>query len=221
MATKIKVVVWDFDGVLVENSETFKAQAWQQVFAEYQGTYEPFFAEAEKKYTHGKYGDRFDILRYVYRRIGFAGDGLEAQILMGAERFNQLVQAMIKRAGLTPGAGTALEQLSAKEVPMYLYSSTATMALRESAQMLGIRKYFKEMHGGPASKGESLLEIIRKEQVTPEEVLVIGDGQGDVIAAQETGVKLVGFANDWNQWQGTEQNFPLITSVKEVVKLVK
>ena len=68
--SKIKVLVFDFDGVIVSHSEFFKESAWDEMFTPYGVRYKPFLAEARSIFGFGKKGDRFDIFRYVYEKLG-------------------------------------------------------------------------------------------------------------------------------------------------------
>ena len=208
-------LVFDFDGVLVAHSETFKLEAWRVVFKPYEGRYEPFFDEAQTTFGFGKKGDRYDILLHVYTKLGEPAERVEKLVQAGAKLFNELVQEGIRNAGLVEGGYEVLAELS-KRFPMYVNSGTAGAALEESLIHLGVLQFFKGAFGGPTSKGENLFKIAKLERIKPSSLILIGDSNGDIIGAQETGAQLVGLANEWNKWAGTEKPFPLITSLEEL-----
>ena len=217
METKARVLVWDFDGVLVPRSEFFKEEAWKSVFEEYEGMYEPFFDEANEMFAFGKGGDRYDILRHVYTRLGSSGEVLEGKVETGARQFNEHVQRKIKDSGPTPGATQVLTELNVRSVPMYVNSGTNTRALKESTDMLGLTEYFVDVLGAPTKKSENLMAIAKRESVGPAEIILLGDSHGDEFGAQEAGTRIVGLCNAWNGWKVGEKEFPLITELKEIL----
>jgi phosphoglycolate phosphatase-like HAD superfamily hydrolase len=212
-----KAIVFDFDGVLVSHSEFFKEEGWKKVFAPYASTYEPYFIEASSRFSFGKKGDRFDILRYVYERLRV--DAIEDHIATGAALFDSYVQERILNVGLAPGARDTLEILSTR-FPLYVNSGTATIALQRSVKALDIDLYFKLVLGGPASKSENMHRVASLEETLPTHLLLIGDSRGDVVAAEETGCAFIGVANEWNTWSLEKKAFTCIQALPDIVSLV-
>ncbi|MDB5224642.1 MAG: hypothetical protein JWO43_264 [Candidatus Adlerbacteria bacterium] len=215
----VQVIVFDFDGVIVSHSEFFKEVAWLQVFAPYTGRYEAAFAEARLMYGWGKKGDRFDILRHVYEKIGEPAELIPALVESGARMFDVLVQKSILEAGAVPGAADVLAQLNS-QYPLYINSGTAQLALARSIQSLGLMSHFKGTLGGPTSKSENMRTISEQTSTGLDAILLVGDSVGDTTAALETRCQFIGVANEWNRWDRNPQTFPLIRDLRELPGLL-
>ena len=209
----IKVVAFDFDGVFVCDSDgVYKPEAWELVFGSYGERYRPFLAEGNRRFGPGQSGGRVAILRFVFEQLGEPAEKIPDLVERAAKVFDDDVQLKIKQAGLTPGARQALEELKRRGLILYLNSSTSTSALELTVNNLAIAPFFKGILGGTTkNKINNLRDIIQVENVSPTAVLVVGDGESDVAAAQAVGCGFVGVANKWNNWQ--DMPFPLITGL--------
>src|SRR3989338_4533104 len=113
----IKIIVFDFDGVLVD-SNRLKQEAWFKVFKPEEASRELIRnILAEIKET------RYDILREIFRRLGTPAEEIEPLVLSRAQRFNEFVQSGISSMGLNPGVREALSELKPK-FRLYLNSAT-------------------------------------------------------------------------------------------------
>lgn len=213
------VVVFDFDGVLVAESEYFKDEAWGRVFFPHVGKYEQYLAEAKARFGVGMGGDRYDILEYVYRKLGVSSMSLPTLIETGGKAFDDYVQARIGAVGIVPGTREALAEF-AKRGPLYVNSGTNTSALKKSISALAIDSFFAGVFGGPENKLCNLKAIERNEQTEPQQVVFIGDGEGDRSAAKSFGCRFFGLANRWNKWGETPQPFPFVGHIREVLEMV-
>lgn len=221
------VISFDFDGVFVLDSDTvFKPEAWHVTFGDYIGRYEFFLREAQLMFGYGKPGGRVEIIRYVLKRLGESGDGLNAAVERISRAFDDYVQAKILEAGLAQGALETLEELIRRGAALYLNSGTATAALHASAHNLKIDRFFDGIFGStsePAGGGkvENLHHIAKREGILPSEILVIGDGESDYNAAQELGCKFIGVSNKWNRWDKLQKPFPVVIDLQEVLQFIK
>lgn len=209
----IKVIVFDFDGVLVD-SNRLKYEAWFKIFRPEEVSHELIRnVLVEVKET------RYDILREIFRRLGAPTEEIESLVVRSAERFNEAVQNGISSMGLNPGVREVLSELKPK-FRLYLNSATPEKALLETVERLGIRDSFEEIYGQsePGSKVKNLKKIIEKENFLPQEVSVVGDGEDDMKAAQALGCPFIGVANDWNGWK--EKEFPLVSNLSEIKNLI-
>jgi len=218
----IKTISFDFDGVFVLDSEAvFKKKAWDLALGKYGDSYKPFLREGNSMFGSGKSGGRTEIFRYIYKKLGEPEESLDRLVKEGSETFDKYVQDKILEAGLVPGAMEMLKSFSTKGLSLYLNSGTATNALKRSAKNLKIDRFFKGILGSTRGKTENLLFIASQENVNPEEILVVGDGDSDFKAALELGCPFVGVANKWNEWSSKNKNLTLVNNISDVTKILE
>lgn len=205
MSSLQKILVFDFDGVLVDSNE-MKYQAWFQLFPDKQD----FMRETLSTMY---YTTRFDILRHVFQTIALSGGEQEQKVKEYAIKYNDIVQQGILRLGLIPGVYKALEVLS-RRYRLYINSGTIEEPLRASVRDLGISVFFVSVFGAPRTKAENLARVMYKEKVLSREVVMIGDGEPDYRAAQQYNMCFIGVTNAWNGWK--EKEFPLVPHIAEV-----
>ena len=90
------------------------------------------------------------------------------------------------------GASLALAQLSRAGISIHVNSATPIIPLRS----LVLRRYgagtFAGVHGGHGAKFANLVEILRREQLHPSPLAMVGDGIDDRDAATNSGCQFVG-----------------------------
>ncbi len=221
----IKAVSFDFDGVMTLDSDAIhKKNAWGIALADYPG-HEEHVRVGNTLYGNGKPGGRVEILRYVLEQHGVAADRIEKEVRNASAVFDEHVQTKILEDGLVPGAYEMLETLHARGIALYLNSGTATAPLRTSARNLGIDRFLKESLGSTkdpvgGGKVENLTYIAVSENLSPNNILMVGDGASDLRGAEQFGCPFLGVANRWNEWDKVEQLFPFVTDLREIPMLI-
>ncbi len=208
----IKVVVFDFDGTLVDSNH-FKGNAWYAVFTDDPKISPPIVADV----LSCNVGTRFDIARDILVRSGTPASEINLLVEKYAARFDELVQKAIADRGLILDARKVLDALSLQHC-LYLNSGTPESALLVSVERLGIKSYFKGVYGTPPTKEENLRGIIGREGVDTREVVVVGDGEGDWRAAQECGARFIAIASGFHDWSSYTEGFPVISGIHEIEK---
>ncbi len=193
----MKVVVFDFDGVIIP-SEGIKQSGYSWIFSEYgEDVPEHAIKEAREEFKNAR-GDRYDIIRSILLRIGIGGD-VEQKVATYADRFNEIVNGKINAFEVSEEVKKTLLNLS-KRYSLYVNSNTPDEALEQALTKLGIRAYFKNVYGSSTSKVESLRRIAEIERAEAPDVVFIGDGTGDELAAREFGCAFIGIATQVNGW---------------------
>lgn len=216
----IIAIVFDFDGVIVQDSEFFKQEAWRVVLAHYGQKGMDCFRQAEEIYGGGGGGDRFDILQKIYECLGEPADTIPSLVKEGAALFNVHLQKRILEVGVECSNRGALEELS-KSYALYINSATPARELEQTVTHLKLDGLFKRVLGRPSDKVQNFRVIAETEGVKPENILFVGDGERDCDAAREFGCDFLGYANDWNEWAGSDKQFPLIANLRDVVTRVE
>lgn len=204
----IKVIVFDFDGVLVDSNILKETDAWDAVFPD--AGDRMLLREARKEIKE----TRFNILAEFARRKSIPEEKRARFVDEYAAQYNAAVQKGIVQIGLVPKARETLAQLRTRFI-LYINSATPEPALRESANRLNIAQFFQGIFGKPLGKREILEKISVDERAQPEEMLFVGDGEFDYQAARDFGCVFLGVANQYNQWE-RETRFPVISNLSSL-----
>jgi phosphoglycolate phosphatase len=175
-----KVIVFDFDGTLIQ-SNRLKYEAYFQLFPN-----EPGYREVIETILKTSFEEsRYVILRRILLGLG-TEEGLEDRVAGLAAGYNHLVLAGAIACPETGDAGSVLKSLQVK-FHLYLSSTTPEESLQTIVESRGWRGFFRDIYGYPRKKAETLRTILEAEKITPEEMLVVGDGESDQDAARAVG----------------------------------
>ena len=178
----IKVIVFDFDGTLVESNQ-LKYDAYFELFPK-----EHRFAELIRAVLSDMYEEsRYVIIETILRRLGeTANENLQQRCSELAEQYNDIVLAGAKTCPEKEGANRLLKSLNGK-YKMYVSSTTPDAPLKKIISFRNWDSYFENVIGYPHKKDQTLQELMRFESVQPHETVVIGDGQSDRQSAAANG----------------------------------
>ena len=178
MDKNIKVIVFDFDGVLVD-SEGLKRQAMKEIFMEYGED----FAQDIQKYQLETNLNRYYIADYAAWKLGLSKEWANAK----ADEYTKIVkEKIVKMCCMNTCESTLLKLV--KNYPLYISSGTPTKELKDILVAKTMRHMFKGVYGGPSPKIDHFVEIIAKEKIKPEEILFIGDMEQDYQVARHFGL---------------------------------
>lgn len=176
----IKDIIWDFDGTLFD---TYPAIA--DVFLE---TFRHFSI----------YEDRREVLGMLHRSLAETYDHFSMKHSIGREtlraKFVETEEAMdVSLAGPFPGAVALLTHVRAKGGRNFIYTNrgASTYSFLEHA---GHMNYFTEIITredgfGRKPKPDCILYLMEKYSLEPDETLMVGDREIDVLAGKNAGIK--------------------------------
>jgi len=182
---KLKVLVFDFDGTLVESNK-IKDNAFYSIFGEW-----PEHRDAMMKWHLANNTTvRQDKFRYFVEVIlGQQGDYELIEKL--TKRFSELSYQAIVDCSMVDGAQEFLDTFRNK-VQMLLVSATPHNELKKILKARLLTRYFKEIQGGPINKLEVLKKVISAKKISPDEMLYFGDSPEDLQAAKTLGCHFIG-----------------------------
>jgi phosphoglycolate phosphatase-like HAD superfamily hydrolase len=183
--TKIRAIILDFDGVLVESQEA-KLSAFENLFGIY-----PAYQNAMMDYHLANYSSsrmmKFEY--YVYDLMQRPGDSRAVQAM--ADQFSEFVVQRVIACPEVPGAREFLDEFS-HQVPLYVSSVTPESELRSIIHTRGIESFFVEVFGDPPwQKPDAIRSVLKRERLLPSEIIFVGDCASDYRTAVETGVEFV------------------------------
>ncbi len=191
---KIKAIVFDFDNVIVRSSEKIKKDAWGDIFKK--DNEKIALKRALKEFGYGK-GDRTDI-------IGCVVSGVEVEnnknlVDQYVQLYGKIVSDKILEKGIHKDDLDAIDVLS-KEYSLFVNSATPEKELIKLCNRLGINPFFKGIYGRPNNKVENLTRVAEFVKCKSSELVFVGDGRGDMSAAQNFGCLFIGVESLDNSW---------------------
>ena len=189
----IKIIVFDFDGTLVD-SNRLKHDAFFEVFPadeHHARTVQRVLSELNEQ-------SRFVILEVTLQRLGLKkGAGLGRKVKELADRYNEIVISGAKNCPEMPAAETVLKSLS-RRYRLYLSSMTPDKELKEIVRFRNWSGYFEDIYGYPHQKSATIQQIMERENARPGQVVVVGDGNSDRQSADANACCFVQVTPDFN-----------------------
>ena len=180
----IKVIVFDFDGVLLESTHV-KTKAFRKLFSSW-----PDKADEGVAFHLKNMGiSRYIKFKHFYENIIGEHYSEEIGLKLGSE-FSDIVLDEIKVAPFVKGAKEFLENYYSK-YKFFVASGTPEKELREIISFKGIDGYFAGIYGSPSTKKEIVDKIMGRDSLNSNLVVFVGDAESDRKAAEDTGVHFV------------------------------
>jgi phosphoglycolate phosphatase-like HAD superfamily hydrolase len=182
----IKVIVFDFDGTLVDSNQ-LKYNAFFELFPS-DSLHKEIITDVLDEFIEKS---RYVILREILKRINrktINEDDLDYRVHASAKKYNDIVVDGAKRCKEKSGAKEVLESLS-KRYNLYLSSTTPETSLKDIVKHRNWEGFFCDIFGYPNDKTSVLFDIIKRESISPGDLLVVGDGKSDRDSADKAGCK--------------------------------
>ena len=186
----INCIVFDFDGTLVD-SNLIKQEAYY-VVSHSLGYTKQVVANVLASVS----GDRFSILREIVNQVAQAGQLPESRsiddwVSVLVAEYTALCEQNISTCPEIPGATVVLSQLKTMGYLLFVSSATPLEPLKRLLSLRKLDTYFAGVYGRPATKVESLQEIMNAYRLSSRELVVVGDGEDDRESALVTGCNFI------------------------------
>lgn len=212
-ARRVRVLCFDFDGVIVE-SAALKVDAFvalyqdrdpahvQEIrdFCEYHGG-----VSRQRKIEH--------IQNNILREPLSQGE-LDAL----AERFRTLVLENVLTAPVVPGAREFLETHSL-DFTCFVVSGTPHEEINAICEARGFTPFFRAIGGAPTEKAAWIRTFLEDAGAEPSEALMIGDAPTDYDAAAETGVGFIGIGS--RRDSRLPESVPLMPDLTRLIERIR
>lgn len=178
----IRAIVFDFDGTLVD-SNAVKRDVFFDMFV-HRGLSRDRIGQAVDK---GALVSRVEIVRDLLSALETPNFPTEDMVKNEVEKYTLLAERAVAEAPEIFGATQLLRELAGK-FPLYLSSLTPQEPLKLEIERRGWNPFFRGLSGYPNNKAVFLGNVMKELQLAPAELLSVGDGESDRLAAEETGV---------------------------------
>jgi len=197
MNEKTSAIFFDFDGVLVDSTET-KTNAYKDLFGQ---SYPAIVTEIIDHHRQHGGISRVDKINYAFRHL-IDEPYSEEQADEYARRYSELVLERVVRANWVPGAESFVYTYH-QSIPLFIISGTPEEELLEIVQRKRMTPYFKEILGSPIKKPDHIRSLLKRYNLEAENCFFIGDALTDYHAAEETGVPFIGIFTEVAFPEGT------------------
>jgi len=182
---KSKVIIFDFDGVIVESFD-IKTRAFATLF-ESEG--ETAVKKIIEYHTRNGGVSRYEKFKYIYENI-LKQPLTELKFQQLCKKFSDLVVDEVVSSLYVRGAKEFLEEY-AELYRCFIATGTPQEEIEEIVKKRNIGHYFKGIYGAPMKKLDIVKYIINKEKIKPSEAVYIGDALSDYDAALKNSVTFI------------------------------
>ena len=183
--TNLKAIIFDFDGVIFE-SVGVKIDAFRQLFAQY-----PQEIDEIIDYHMATGGvSRYKKFDHIYKEILKKELTDEQSKELGA-KFSQYGYQRVVESPFVKGAYEFLEKYHQRFL-LFIASGTPHDEMLSIVKDRKLEKYFKDVYGSPATKGQIAKKILADHDLRKEEMVFVGDSTTDYEGAREAGIRFIG-----------------------------
>jgi phosphoglycolate phosphatase-like HAD superfamily hydrolase len=184
---EFKIIVLDFDGVVVESND-IKHCAFSEMF---RGC--PQHEEIMRYHFSHNHVCRQDKFKHILGNI-LGQSFQDADITVMAEKFSQLTRQKIIECPFVSGAEDFIAYFSPK-VSLYVASATPMDELKIIMDARRLSGYFKGVYGAPIEKTKMFKYILAREEMAPADLLFVGDSKEDYDVAVRSGLQFIAKMN--------------------------
>ncbi len=190
----IKAIIFDFDGVILDSTE-IKTHAFVNIFKK---KYPKYLREI-LDHHHNHLGiSRSNKLKIYFQdiiKIKLTNFKLQKYINL----FSNYCLKRILNCNFIPGSKNFIIK-NHKSYKFFISSGTPTNELKYICKKRKIDKYFERIYGSPHKKSTHIKRIKKIYKLKSKEILFLGDGMSDYIAAKENKLFFIGinFKNNLN-----------------------
>jgi len=186
----IKVIFWDFDGVLMD-SNSVRDLGFERVLAEFP---EDQVNQLLKFHKANGGLSRYVKFRYFFEEV--RGESItDKEVFIWAERFSIIMKELLVDPNLLIRETINFVKENQGKYIMHITSGSDQEELRFICKNLEIDHLFRSIHGSPKPKKEWVGELIRENNYSSEECVLIGDSINDWEAAKKNRVKFTAYNN--------------------------
>lgn len=187
---KYKVILWDFDGVILDSMPT-RELGFRKVLEEY-----PKDQVEELIQFHYKNGgwSRYVKFRYFFEEI--LGKEVTTDFISElCSKFSRIMLDLLSSKELLILDSLGYIQGNFSNQEMYIVSGSDQKELRLLCQKLDIHTYFRSINGSPTPKIELVKNLLQIIPFSQSEIVLIGDSKNDLEAAEINGIDFFGYNN--------------------------
>lgn len=193
MKNKLKVILWDFDGVIL-NSNKIRDLGFMKVLENY-----PKEQVNKLMDFHRINGglSRYVKFRYFFEEV--RGEKItDNEIKSLASSFSEIMMELLRDESLIIEETVSFIKSNYEKYKMHIVSGSDGDELKLLCKSLNIDKYFISINGSPTPKNMLVKDLIETYNYNKENCLLIGDSINDFDAAEINNISFLGYGRDEN-----------------------
>lgn len=188
MLHKFSVILWDFDGVIIDSNE-IRTQGFIHIFKSYNKDDVLRLVNFHKE--NGGLSRYFKI-NYFFKNI--LGTNIsEEEILIYANNYKKYVLSNLMDKNFLISDSINYIKQNYKNKDMHIVSASDESELNELCNFYNISKYFISLKGSPVSKIDNISSLIIHQEYSRNQVTYIGDSVNDFEAAKSNKINFFGY----------------------------
>ena len=199
--TNKKLILWDFDGVIIESNEV-REYGFRQIFKNYSKS------EIEKLLEFHRLNgglSRYVKIHYFFEQIiGRQIEEKEVDLL--ADKFSVIMREELTKKEYLISETVDFIKSVPSSVEMHIVSGSDQNELRYLCKKLEIETCFKSIQGSPTPKNTLVKNILDTCERNKNESVLIGDSINDYEAADINGIDFMGYNNPTLKGKGAYIN---------------
>jgi len=212
--TRIRAVIFDFDGTLVD-SNTVKLKSFFEVTEGFAGA-----SDYLEDLLEGQNGlNRYEIFDRVTAWLGRTDESPSLSERL-SDRYSAICQLAVNDSKEILGASPLLVQLENIGMKAFICSATPDEHLLPLVRHREWHSLVEGVYGVPPSKFERIQQLIEKYEYSRREVMMIGDQQSDYLIALALGCHFIGVGHDQQKWDDASAPQLIVEDLSEVPALL-
>jgi len=187
---KYSVILWDFDGVILDSNHVR-----DKGFIEVLKAFPKKEVDELLAYHHSNGGlSRYVKFRHFFEiiRNEVATDNMIDDF---STRFSNIMKNLLPKKNLLIKSTVDFIKQNYLKYHMHIVSGSDQKELRYLCTALEIEHYFKSIHGSPTAKKDLVKNILETYNYNQQKCILVGDSINDYHAAIENGVNFMAFNN--------------------------
>lgn len=185
-----KVILWDFDGVIVESNKV-REYGFRKVLEKFS---ESQIEDLIRFHRQNGGLSRYVKFRYFFEEICKTSiSEKEVQIL--ADSFSEIMLKSLGSKEFLINDAVKFIESNSNSIEMNIVSGSDQNELRILCSNLEIDKNFKSINGSPTPKNKLVADFLSNSSIKNEDICLIGDSMNDYEAATVNGIDFYGYNN--------------------------
>ena len=186
--------MFDFDGTLVDSNE-IKREAFFTVSNHLSSSKKIMF----EILSMTDLGDRYDIFNRYSKRLKEEFKFIIDEDFL-VDKYTEICEKNVSLAQSILGFDSLLNYLKKTDLKIIISSATPIITLKKIIINRKIDHFFDHIYGSPESKVEHIKKVIKAYNISPKEILYVGDSEVDMQASIISGSFFIGVGNDYSRF---------------------